>query len=403
MTRLKSKALTLSGIWRKNCSNLFMSKVSILLLLVASLLLTSGNVKAVNPTDFVYGNNADLSNPAAYIGGAYPLPTQDVGWYKHASGIYNGGVGLQDSFTFNTSTANNFTSLTLTSWDNDVTISGANITLTGANNQINTGSSNNMIINNNLIVDSGTNVESWTLTDELTLNGTVTSGTGLQTVTINGAGQAFVSLDMNGSSNDPNVSFALNGVQVVISNAETFGNLSLIQSSTVALGGITSSKVIQFDGGFSPGSSTLTITGWQGQIGNSGGGVDAKLYFANTIPGVTPYAPTTPLYGIVFDVVFDLSTNTNGSSFIGQSVGGGPAIPNFYGFATGNPDQPTMNSNDDFGEWIIGPSGFAELVPYFGAVPEPKTVIAGLALLGLLAWRERRRLGAFCAELFPSP
>ena len=408
------------------------------ILLLASGLLALGVIGAQAQTSYVYGEYSDLSYPGAYVSGSIPPSTNGISWNDFTSGIYgNGASDLQDTFYFDPSTTNTFSSLTISDWYNttsgtqNVTIydgdgSGATtgfgaqgtqgsapITLTGGTNQILTGSHEQLIIHNNISLDNGTGVsgsESWNLPDTLTTYGTVTSSTGnTQSLVIGGHSETLPAWNMLGSSNaglvtGPGglVNISLNGVQVQIGNTETYGQLALLQNSEINVSEVpvtASPDVVTFNGGFAPGSNQLLITGWQGQIGAKAtggtGGLNTQLLFAlgqGTVPAVA-------MNQLVTSVVFDLGDTDNLNNAIANSHGATStsstplAIPNFAG-------QPgIVNSGYDYGEWITGPTGYAELVPYFGPVPEPTTILAGLALVAAVAWRERRRLAMAYARV----
>jgi hypothetical protein len=256
---------------------------------------------------------------------------------------------------------------------------------------------NNIVVANVLSGGGSVGSQSWNLLDTLTTYGTVTAATGYtETLVIGGHNETLAAWNMLGSSSSPLLNITLNGVQVQIGNTETYDQLALVQNSEINISEIAanpgSPKVITFNGGFSPSSNQLLITGWQGQIGaratGGTGGENAELLFAlgqGTVPAVA-------MNQLVTSVVFDLGDTDNLNAAVANAYGATStsstplAIPNFAG-------QPgIVNSGYDYGEWITGPTGYAELVPYFGPVPEPTTILAGLALVAAVAWRERRRL-----------
>ena len=115
--------------------------------------------------------------------------------------------------------------------------------------------------------------------------------------------------------------------------------------------------------------SPIVIYGWQGaELGDAGHGPQILWPAAGLVTGKE-----------ITDVVFDLSANKRGP--------------------TGSSYDPTGGPHDDYAEWIVDPknSHLDELVPY-AAVPEPTTILAALALLGAVAYGERRRLACLFAR-----
>jgi len=138
------------------------------------------------------------------------------------------------------------------------------------------------------------------------------------------------------------------------------------------------------------------------------------LTFNNTIPGTAAFgqAPNSLVTSVVFDLGPSDGNFTNSENQLGAisvisgnmsttnnaSSGQDQYIPNFQG------DPGILGTGYDYGEWIATSNpNYYELVPYFGPVPEPSTVFGGLALLGFIGWRERRRLSLWYSRFFPTP
>jgi hypothetical protein len=344
-------------------------------------LLFAGLIAARAQTSYVYGEYNDLSYPGAYIGGSFPPSTNGITWNDFAPGIYGGGSSdLEDTFYFDPSTTNTFSSLTISDWydttsgTQNVTIYDGNgsgistgfdaqgtqgsapITLTGGTNQIQVAPREQLLIHNNIVVanvlSGGGSVgsQSWNLLDTLTTYGTVTAATGYtETLVIGGHNETLAAWNMLGSSSSPLLNITLNGVQVQIGNTETYDQLALVQNSEINISEIAanpgSPKVITFNGGFSPSSNQLLITGWQGQIGaratGGTGGENAELLFAlgqGTVPAVA-------MNQLVTSVVFDLGDTDNLNAAVANAYGATStsstplAIPNFAG-QPGTHDHP---------------------------------------------------------------
>lgn len=180
-----------------------------------------------------------------------------------------------------------------------------------------------------------------------------------------------------------------NGIPAITATSNIFFNGSVNPNYDP----ITNPGVAQYINAFQPGSNVLTVYGWQGQIGDTNvggtGGTYGHLLFASAT-GDTSVLPTD---GIVYSVIFDLSDNANGATSTTTNSVGGTFIPDF--------SADGLLANQDYGEWIASSiPGYFELVPYYGPVPEPKTILAGLALLGVLCWYERRRLNDLYGRYF---
>jgi hypothetical protein len=122
--------------------------------------------------------------------------------------------------------------------------------------------------------------------------------------------------------------------------SETVGALTLSSNSTINLGAGASTLTFTNLAGYTSGQQ-LTITGWDGNFA-SGGTLD-HIYF---------------------------TTSVTNSAFLANVV--------FSGF----------NGGVGGSEIILQSNGLYELVP----VPEPTTILGGMALAGLVAFRERRRI-----------
>lgn len=132
-------------------------------------------------------------------------------------------------------------------------------------------------------------------------------------------------------------------------NSETLGTLTLSANSTIDLG--SGASILSFGDSSArtwTGGTTLVINNWSGSL--TGGGTD-QIYFGS-------------------------NSNSLTSAQLAQIVFHDP-------FGPGSGDIPA----------IFLPSG--EIVP----IPEPGTVIAGFALVGMLTWSERRALRGWVQRL----
>jgi len=181
-------------------------------------------------------------------------------------------------------------------------------------------------------------------------------------------------------------------------NAQTFSTLTVNETTTTltldnASGAsshnynndtthaITATTAETFTGGLVINSGDkLVVDGWQG-VALGGTGSKGQLFFSND-------GNTLPLGTEVTNVIFDLTANAAGPTTSPYDPGTGTLEGSEY----------------DYGEWIADPnnSSLDELVPY-AMVPEPATILGGLALLGTLVWRERRRLAALHGQFFAQP
>ena len=164
--------------------------------------------------------------------------------------------------------------------------------------------------------------------------------------------------------NNLNQSFGcltVNGNTSITEDCQSLGS----QFNNNAACAITQKSLECFTGGLNINSGCLNINGWQGNLGQSSN--CGQLLFANT--GQT-------LNCEVKNVIFDLTGNTVCKSDTCNYVTPGSCV--------------------DYGEWICDPNNnsLCELVPY-DCVPEPKTTIAGIALVAFLLFRERSRLARF--------
>jgi hypothetical protein len=254
-----------------------------------------------------------------------------------------------------------------------------NLELDGANLAFGNNGTNNfgsLVLNNTFVQPDG-NIQ------DLVGEQSVALGTG-------------ISGTINNPANIGHTSAPVNGLPAITAPTQEFFNGTLNPAYTGTSG------VGQYINAFQPGANVLTVYGWQGQIGDKAtqqagstgtGGTFGQLLFSQ----YTSTTTSLPLDTIVTSVIFDLSDNVNGadSTTIGSTqLSNGHDIPNF--------SADGLLSNQDYGEWIASPyTGYDELVPYWGPVPEPSTIVASVALLGLLAWRERRRFSALYVQFAP--
>jgi hypothetical protein len=374
-----------AGSFRLNMPSTFLT-------VIAALTLTVGVAQAQSAFD-ISNQDSVLTNSDAWTpsNGAPPGTHDTATWDSHD--VTTGyGTSLKDNFT----TAYNTTwgSIAINSWNGPISINTTNsyiLTLTG-NPVVNTTGTALSIGNLDIDPSSGSGasldlVNSLTITKALgtaagtTTNVTVDDGGPLNLIGNSNAGQVSTGIVNLAFQNNSNFSFGNN-------TAQTFGKLTVTNDNTTLTldynakaysyfgtgNAITAKTAETFTGALTINSGAkLTIDGWQGQLGHSG--TDAELFFANTGQSLDTE---------VKDVAFDLATNQAGP--------------------TGSTYDSVDGSSYDYGMWITDPSNSSlyELVPY-AAVPEPKTILAGLALLGALGWRERRRLTVLHSRLFPQP
>ena len=410
--------------WRTGCYQLFMPNP---VLLTVGLILSLGASQAQagpgGPSGYTVSNaDADLSNADAWTPtfSAPPDATQSATWDDTTPTVQSstGGNSSLDLDTFYTSQSlQSASSINIVHWNGTVMINTSGtaptnsnvVNLTG-NPAINT-TGGGLDMGNLQVTPANGQSSTFALNNQLTITGALTTTAGDTTsITV----QDSAPLNLVGSSNSGVATQTTGRVNLTESDGSTitlgnnqgnganskstFGQLTVIgnttltedyaSSTTTPSAGngfnnpafaITQKTQFTFTGGLTfeqntPNSTpTLTINGWQGTPGTSS--VGGQLLFSNTD------IPASELNTEITDVLFDLAGNNNGTKISPISVTG-------------------ESSAYDYGEWItdISNPSLYELVPY-AAVPEPKTVLAGLALLSLLGWRERRRLAGVYAHL----
>jgi hypothetical protein len=274
--------------------------------------------------------------------------------------------------------------ISVQSWTSPVSLNcntNSQISLTGTCPVVSTlGAALNI---GNLCVSSSTNNCLFNLANSLNIDGDFCGKSGTtSTVTCTQGGLLNLLGNCNaGTTAQGLINLCLQnncGVTLGNNNCQTFGQLTIDSAcSTLNLGctgaGITTKTCETFTGGLNINSgSLLCINGWQGSLGKSG--ACGELFFANV---------GQALNCEVTNCVFDLATNQCGVT-----------CTNYV----------ANNCDLDYGMWITCPTNscLCELVPYC-CVPEPKTILAGLALLGAICWVERRRLAALRDRLFAQP
>ena len=390
-------SMKLIRIWHAGSFKPIMPNAAKSLSLFAGFALCAGIAHASN-TDYVSNQSSSLSSTFAFTSFSTP-GSSDAVTFDSGDVTTWSWTALNDSFTMNSST---FGSINLNKWNSTISLNSDGSANTNSNTITLTSSSaistTNVALNiGNLNVSpSSGSAASFNLLNPLTITGALGTAAGASTtITVNDSG----ALNLIGSSNagststgKVNLTFQNNTSFTLGNNsAKTFGlltingNTSLTQDNNGAASSVnnpnnnsafalTSSSQATFTGGLSiAAGDTLTIYGWQGtKLGGTSSG--EQLLFGNT--GLVTGQE-------VKDVVFDLSSNTAGP--------------------TGSTYDSTKGSQYDYGEWIVDPnnSGLDELVPY-AAVPEPKTILAALVILGAVAYRERRRF-SFVRSVFSKP
>jgi autotransporter-associated beta strand protein len=186
--------------------------------------------------------------------------------------------------------------------------------------------------------------------------------TGTTAISITG-GTLLLSTDVAINNTSANVSLGTGGTLALSSGlgsiSETLGTLTLSDNSTLDFGDTGTGNTLNFTNVILNGF-TLTVAHWSGSYP----------------PGATDDTGTPP-------------DNQDRLLFSGLSLQSG--------------DLDRISFTNDDGAFIgtgqqISFGGSSEIVP-IAAVPEPTTILGGLALLGLVGYRERRRIKGLAASL----
>ena len=338
----------------------------------------SGTVTSTNGVTLASG--AALANNGALTGSL----AVGNGTLTGTSGSVSGATTLSGgTINLTSGTLGSTLGVTGGNWNGAGSVTGA---VTSSSGTFNIGSGANLIANGGLAVTGGAisagNASS-TITGSLNYTSSTSSSfggviAGNGTVTLGNA----ASLSLTGNN-------SFTGSTTVSS-----GTLGLANSSGAALGATS---------GIAVNSGGTLLLSQSNQINNSatmtlGGGT---VKFGSTVSEGSSSAVGVGALTLTASSAIDFNSLAGTITFSTYTPGGFTlAVNNWVNTSSHlifNQDQTaniaanafTINSLTTVGQTSLG-GGFYELT----AVPEPGTIAAGLALLGLVAWRERKRLAS---------
>jgi autotransporter-associated beta strand protein len=305
-----------------------------------------------------------------------------------AAGTYGGVIAGAGSVTLGSLSTNALTLTGTNSYSGGTTISAGTL-VAGNDSALSSGDVN---------LSGGklaSNDDSRVLANNLVVTGTTSQITGSNSVTLTGAASGSGTLGVN-----------LTGKTVTVNPtaSDSFAPTAInVTSGTLMLGGsnkIGDSTALTLSGGtFSTGNSsgisetlgTLTLSG--DSTIDFGSGTNNTLTFSSLVlSGFTSlkvYGWTGPFYA---PGQADTGTLGDGQDrlLFGATTGLSPSDLAKISFYSGETDGTFIATGQEISFGI-----FPELVP----VPEPTTILGGLALLGLVGYRERRRLKGLASSL----